>query len=512
MSIKDEVSDLAELPSTVIIKDRQVLSTAGDVWRLRANADGGGWLDIDFRPMREHGTTRFVAIAKRYIANKARTSAMGTLVNIALGLNRAVRFWHAQGNVVPVAWFDITEARFQALLSHGVSATPLRGTDANIARALYVWGAHIVQLPDFDPQIAFALKGIRIPGALKGQKVMSGDPEEGPFVSEEVLLVDQAIKDGKGEPHDLVIVQLLVELGLRPIQMLRARAFGLKRYEANSLESGIPQLLIRYTLEIPRAKGRGEYRVEETRPISTLLASRLQALMPPGGDKDTRLFWWMDEYAVADNIARVIVRWVKAVGLISPLTHEKLRTTPTRFRYTLATEAARDGASRTQIAHLLFHTDLQNVEVYIDAAGSVMDQIEDKLNNAFGSDIDHFLGKVVSAHDAEPFDGLVKRVVPGVFPQLPEAPVLPLGLGACGQNIQHHGLCKLAPPITCYLCPKFAAFREADHKSVGDALDKMARTQFEGRADSRIGGELVRVVQAIRELEVQIAAEQKATS
>jgi hypothetical protein len=64
----EDLSDLPDLPATVITKDRQTLSTAGDVWRLRANADGGGWVDIDFRPMRRFGTARFVAITQLFVA------------------------------------------------------------------------------------------------------------------------------------------------------------------------------------------------------------------------------------------------------------------------------------------------------------------------------------------------------------------------------------------------------------------------------------------------------------
>jgi len=115
----------------------------------------------------------------------------------------------------------------------------------------------------------------------------------------------------------------------------------------------------------------------------------------------------------------------------------------------------------------------------------------------------------VSREDPAPFDGMGKRVIPGVFSQLPDAPVLVLGVGACGQDVKRNGICKLAPPLTCYTCPMFAAFREADHKSVGDALEAMAREQFDGEADARIGSELIRTIQAIRALESQIAMEEQ---
>jgi hypothetical protein len=240
------------------------------------------------------------------------------------------------------------------------------------------------------------------------------------------------------------------------------------------------------------------------RPISRLLGDRLEELKPHATGAETALLWWLHPDTSSEDARYLVQAWVDAAQIISPVTGEALKANPSRFRYTLATEAARDGASKFDIAHLLFQKDLQNVEVYIDAAGTVMQQIEKSLDKAFGEDIEHFLGRVASASDLSPHKGVTKRVIPGTFPQLPDVKPMSLGLGACGQNIQADGLCKLAPPLACYRCPKFAAFREADHKTIGDALEEMARTKFSGRADDRIGGELVFTIRAIRDLERQI--------
>jgi integrase len=491
----------------VITKDRQVINTVGDVWKLRANSDGGGIVEIDFRPLRDNATERFVEILKRFIAKKAKTSAAWSLRNITQATSRASKHWRENADVL-ADWASLNVAHFQSLLSYGLqSPQGVGGNDFAHVRALYAWGSHGARLPDFDPTLALQLKGIKAPGNLKGQKVLSTDPEEGDFSPEEIELLDNAIKEGKGELRGLVIVQLLQELGLRPIQLLRIRWSGLRRFEANVIEAGAPRILTRYTLEIPRAKERGEYRVEETRPISNLLGGRFESLRPVIAQETTSLLWWLDPDTSSLDLGGLVQEWVTDIGIISPRTDRPLKANPSRFRYSLATEAARDGASKFEIAHLLFHKDLQNVDVYFDAAGTVMDQIEDRLDRAFGAHLNQFLGRVVSASDPSPHEGLERRVVPGVFPQLPEAPVLDLGLGACGQKVQREGVCKLAPPITCYRCPKFAAFREADHKAVADALESMVRTKFDGRADDRVGGELVLTIQAIRDLERQIAEE-----
>ncbi len=506
--LTEQLSDLPALPATVLTKDRQELSTRGEKWELRANVDGGGLVEVDYRPLRKLCSDRFILIVKLFVAKKAATSAAWSLRNIVQAVARSVRHWSTGSRKDIVNWSDLRISDFQAVLSLGLqSPQGVGGNDFAHVRAIYAWGAHVARLTDFDPELSLQLKGIKAPGNMKGRKVLSSDPEQGNFTPEEVELLDQALKRGSGDPKGGIIVQLFQELGLRPIQVLRTRWSGLHRFEVNVVEAGQTRALVRYVLSIPRAKERGEHRVEEVRPISTLLGDRLEKLKPSMHDETTPLCWWLDADSSSSDLRNLSQGWVDEAGIVSPRTGDLLKANPSRFRYTLATEAARDGASRFDIAHLLFHANLQNVEVYFDAAGTVMDQIEERLDRAFGNHLNRFQGKIASAADVSPHEGLQRRVVPGVFPQLPEAPILQMGLGACGHDVQQSGICKLAPPITCYRCPKFAAFREVDHKAVGDALEAMVRSRFGDRADDRIGGELVLTIQAIRALERQIAEE-----
>lgn len=501
--------ELPVLPPEVVTKDRQCLRTAGDRWFLRANVDGGGEVIIDFRPLYEVCTDRFVHIAQRYVVKKARTSAALTLRNIAQSLRRATRFWSRKLPLPQqVDWSMLDEGDFQALLTHGLqSPTGVAGNDFAAVRALYAWGCHVARLRDFSPELTLQLKAISAPGNLKGRKVLNMDPEDGPFTTDEVELIDDAINEWKGGLNSAVIVQLFQELGIRPIQALRTRWSGLKCYEVNIVENGVPRTLCRYTLDIPRAKERGEERVEETRPISTRLGTRLRAHKPVQMTNETPLFWWLGEMASTLDVDAIVQAWIDHCGLISPRTMKALKGNPTRFRYTLATEAARDGASKMHVAYLLFQKDPQNVEVYFDAAGTVMEQIETLLEKTFGDHINRFLGKISSSAEPVPHPGLKRRVVPPSFPQLPDMPLLKLGLGACGQNVDTEGLCRLAPPITCYRCPKFAAFRDADHQAVLAALENFALTRFGGLADPRVAGELILTIVAIRQLIEQIAEE-----
>ena len=92
----------------------------------------------------------------------------------------------------------------------------------------------------------------------------------------------------------------------------------------------------------------------------------------------------------------------------------------------------------------------------------------------------------------------------------PQLPVFPLdlgGIGLCGRDVLAGGLCGLAPPLTCYTCPSFAAFRDGPHRIVGDALKRLIDTGMDGAADRRIPLQLEDALAAIRQLQSQIREE-----
>jgi hypothetical protein len=99
-------------------------------------------------------------------------------------------------------------------------------------------------------------------------------------------------------------------------------------------------------------------------------------------------------------------------------------------------------------------------------------------------------------------------MVPGVVLQVPALPLDLGGIGLCGRDILADGLCQLAPPLTCYTCPSFAAFRTGPHGPIGDALQKLIDTCMDGDADRRIPMQLEDTVTAIRQLQAQIQQEE----
>lgn len=78
----------------------------------------------------------------------------------------------------------------------------------------------------------------------------------------------------------------------------------------------------------------------------------------------------------------------------------------------------------------------------------------------------------------------------------------------CGRDIRADGLCRLAPPLTCYGCNFFAAFRDGPHLEVRNALVQIIEYLRES-ADSRISMQLDNALSAVNQLIAQIDRETK---
>ena len=118
----------------------------------------------------------------------------------------------------------------------------------------------------------------------------------------------------------------------------------------------------------------------------------------------------------------------------------------------------------------------------------------------------------MAAFRVEPaFPEVPRKVIPGDIVQLPTAPLNVGGIGMCGRDVRKDGLCRLAPPLTCYPCEFFAAFRTGPHSGVLSALEKISE-EMKADSHSRIPMQLEDVMSAIRQLLAQIQREKGADS
>ena len=280
---------LPALHPQVITKDRQVVDTAGDVWRFRASDDGGRLLFIDWpslvstaAPLRL--SERAVQILKLYLAYRLTFSKGMTVWNDAVMFRRFFRWYVANpvfsrmtGQAGAFAWSQVSEEVFRAFLEHGLS-TASKGNDFARLREMYFWGTFGVQLPEFDPDLALVLKTIRAPGNVKGAAVRFRDPLKGPLDADEQEIVVQAIAASAGMPFDRAIVMLHLELGINPQSAARMKNQDLHLFSVNVVEGGHSRRITKYQIQVPRVKKRKEFRETKTRPISDQLGQLLTEL------------------------------------------------------------------------------------------------------------------------------------------------------------------------------------------------------------------------------------------
>jgi hypothetical protein len=102
--------------------------------------------------------------------------------------------------------------------------------------------------------------------------------------------------------------------------------------------------------------------------------------------------------------------------------------------------------------------------------------------------VGYFAGTVVNKNK------LTERMVNGTTPTLKNLG----GIGSCGASY----LCKLMPPLSCYVCPKFQAWSDGPHKAMLEELEKYVKllTDSSGNPSDRIPHQLSDVIKALRQL------------
>jgi integrase len=492
----DDDADLPRIPDAVITFDGQRVDLRTDVWTLRAHADGGDEVRLNWNTLGAIGA-RTLLITKLVIADRLTTKAARTVDNDLDACKRLTR-WLAENCGTTMVWAALSEETLRGFLEHG-KTTPDAGNDFSRIRQIYAWGVRH-RLPDFDPALLRKLRAVRAPGNLKGKAVRSQDPVEGPLFRDEVDLIVRALETKRIGREDKTVVMLLLELGTNSNQIARLRNEHLVRFEGEL--GGVAH--IEYQLRVPRNKKRRATTETKLRPVSPELGALLSSLRR--GSPSDPLLYWLGTTHPQRQIREALERFVRRSAIVSPRTGQPLLLTPRRFRYTLATDAAEHGASDHHLAELLDHTDTQHVGVYRKTLPTIADRMKVALDPAIAPLVKRFAGIVVDPDGAYPFKDLPKAVVPGNVFFLPDYPNDIGGIGWCGLDVQAHGICKKSPALTCYTCPKFAAWRSGPHQRVLAGLDQSIAA-MERRADRRIPLEVVESRVAVQQCVEQIEAE-----
>ena len=74
------------------------------------------------------------------------------------------------------------------------------------------------------------------------------------------------------------------------------------------------------------------------------------------------------------------------------------------------------------------------------------------------------------------------------------------------RDARKDGLCRLLPPLSCYLCPSFAALRDGPHREMLNSIEAFLNGNHD-TSDKRILMQLADVRIAIRQVLDQLPAE-----
>jgi Phage integrase family len=492
-----DTTDLPAVPARVRSLDGQLVETAKDCWTMRVSSDGGHAISIRWAKLQRLDqpccyTRRAEHLVRLYLADRLTRKKASTIHN-DFGTFLYFEDWlRTDAGVHQFDWGDLNERLGTAFLSHGLKHTAEKGNRFSRLRTFYEWGV-ARQHSDFDMRVLRLLQSITAIGNAKGHHVRFRHPTKGPFSPDELLLIRNAIDAGNGSEKDRALVMLHLELGHNPSATARLKNSDLIRYEA--------AMLIRYHLDVPRVKKRTAHRETKRRPISNKLGILLESLQ--AGSSGDPLIHWLPGISPDSSITHALRRFARSSGLVSPRTLKPLVVNARRFRFSTATHMAEEGASLFHIAEILDHTDTQNVRVYVETVSSIADPVAKATDAALAPLVRRFQGKIVDASETQIFDGLPNQMIPAAAPHLGIVHLNAGGVGMCGRDVRKDGLCRLLPPVSCYLCPSFAALRDGPHQEMLDSMEAFLR-ESEATSDRRIQMQLDEVRVAIQQVIRQV--------
>lgn len=496
-----DCSDLPPVPSRILSRDGAIVETHSRIWQISgAKPHGTKWI-LDWGRLDLIGedpllTKRARHLLKLYLADRLSKRTARTIKRNYSSFLSFARWLMTNATDLALSqgfnWSDVQEGLARAYLQWAVQHTAERGNDFFILRTFYEWGV-ARGYADFQHDTLRQLKSIKAPGSAKGHHVRFRHPTKGPFSPDELLLIRKAIQAEKGTDQERAIVMLHLELGLNPYASCQITNADLKRYEA--------QHLVTYQIDIPRVKKRTVHRETKRRPISKELGQLFEGLQR-GGPEDL-LLHWLDPSYPEPAIRDLMQGFVKTAGIVSPHTGTVLQMTPRRFRMTLATQMAAQGASKFHIAEILDHSNLQNVSVYTQTVSAIADQVATATDPVLQPLVKRFLGKIVESSQKP--GGSDQQIIPALAPHIPFPMLNTGGIGLCGKDIQKDGLCRLLPPLSCYLCPCFMAFRYGPHQEMLTSLQSFLKS-CEERGDGRMRAQLDDVCTAISEVLAQLGS------
>lgn len=350
----------------------------------------------------------------------------------------------------------------------------------------------------------------KLGGNDKGVAVLTLDPETGPFsdLEFEAIGLNAAHRYAEGKLHvdEYACLSMFKASGRRPVQIASIKC---KDFSYSAKYTGSPM----YVVLIPKAKVRGgkfrsilkpyalvnsvaqvveQHIKEQTARVEYALGRKMtteekgelplfidvdviEEIQSIGADSLIDYLKSELPHIKTSNLTRKLSGAIKKLGIISERTGEPLKSTSYRFRYTLGTRAAREGAGTLTIANLLDHADTQNVHVYIANTPEHAVHISKIMNQPLARYASAFAGKLVEDEAEANVENAGAARIP--------CREKDCDVGSCGTN----SFCQDYAPIACYLCPKFRPWAHAPHHLILEWLvEERERLKVDTNGDMQI--------------------------
>lgn len=345
----------------------------------------------------------------------------------------------------------------------------------SLAGFLKKW--HALGYTGVTPGAISLLGQLRLKGNKKGVAVLTMDAHDGPFTDIELesiqVALNKAYAIGEISKENYLLAWMFILLGQRPTQYALLKVIDV---HAPALKDGSRI----YSVMIPRGKQRQAPRLEfKERLLTPQIGEMLYAYAKEveeffegklADPKQAPLFpsystsqqpAGMEYHVTAPQLGFKLIRILTKLKVFSERSGQLIHITPTRFRRTLGTRAAREGHGELIIAELLDHNDTQNVGVYVQSTPEIVERIDKAVAMALAPMAQAFAGVIIADEFAAS-----RRADPAsrIFDPRIEATCQPMG------NCGSHGFCGFSAPIACYTCHSFQAWVDGPHEAVLEHL------------------------------------------
>ncbi len=504
-----EEKEYDDVPKFVILKEGRVVDTSNDTWIIPCATSARSRNTLKFERIKNPD---LCWLLKKFIIANLQT------VSASMGVSR---FW----SLAPfLAQTKLNPSPARGLKKRLIESTKeyLRTKCSSKKRDIitwYIWASERYEELGFCHQYANQLAQKKISNEPKGEAVRTLDPENGPLCRTlEVPKLIDALKTDTSKKlshiQQRALVALFLALGRNPGNFVH-----LKETDFVTIKKGEESF---YFLDIPRIKKRFDHPRNDLKrqSLEPYIAKHIKELI-----KANKRLWREHKKAgtilpehqplfareepieankqspdleddrfnlTSPDLYKRVKAFSKRLNIVSPRTEKVLNLTPRRLKYTFGTTMAFLGVTRSELAHLFDHSSDHSVDCYFNIQNGMVPILDRAAAKTVAPYVDAFKGKIIRDRSESENRDLIGKELSFS----PTARDKPAEIGMCGQA----ELCHLDPPFSCYLCPCFEPYADANHELILDKLHKRRNKLLENNEKARLAVQLDHVIFAVTQV------------